>query len=94
MSPGNVLKNKTLASDVDGERQNETGYELSGVAFVVTDFTWHNMMDGSVWAGNDLEMTQIRGTMRAEEESRRLPYLSLYPFLILKKARERNSERR
>lgn len=67
-----VLKNKTLAGDVDGEKQNETGYELSRGTFVVTDFTRHNLMDGSVSAGNDLEMIQITGTMWAEEESRRI----------------------
>lgn len=63
ISPGNVLKNKTLAGDVDGEKQNETGYELSRGTFVVTDITRHNLMDGSVSAGNDLEMMQINGTM-------------------------------
>lgn len=57
------MKNKTLAGDVDGEKQNETGYELSRGTFVVTDFTRHNLMDGSVSAGNDLEMIQITGTM-------------------------------
>lgn len=67
-----VLKNKTLAGDVDGEKQNETGYELSRGTFVVTDFTRHNLMDGSVSAGNDLEMIQIKGTMWAEEGSRRI----------------------
>lgn len=63
MSPGNVLKNKTLAGDVDGEKQNETGYELSRGTFVVTDFTRHSLTDGSVSSGNDLEMIQIKGTM-------------------------------
>lgn len=46
--------------DLNGEKQNETGYELSRETFAVTDFTRHNLMDGAVSAGNDLEVIQTK----------------------------------